>query len=50
MCATKLHGANIDGPAVTGLSFFAIRLRTKLTKTIIGVRSGLFSFVSLLLN
>ena len=30
MCATKLHGAKIDGPAVAGLSFFAIRWRTKL--------------------
>ena len=46
MCATKLHGAKIDGPAVAGLSFFTIRWRTKLhPKTIIKVRSGLFRFV-----
>ena len=46
MCATKLHGAKIDGPAVAGLSFFTIRWRTKLhPETIIKVRSGLFSFV-----
>ena len=51
MCATKLHGAKIDGAAVAGLSFFAIRWRTKLCpETIIKVRPGLFSFVSLLLN
>ena len=30
MCATKLHRAKIDGPAVAGLSFFAIRWRAKL--------------------
>ena len=46
VCATKLHGAKIDGPAVAGLSFFAIRWRTKLhPETIIKGRSGLFSFV-----
>ena len=46
MCATKLHGAKIDGPAVAGLSFFAIMWRNKLhPETIIKVRSGLFSFV-----
>ena len=46
MCATKLHGAKIDGPAVAGLSFSAIRWRTKLRpETIIKVRPGLFSFV-----
>ena len=46
MCATKLHGAKIDGPVVAGLSFFAIRWRTKLhPDSIIKVRSGLFSFV-----
>ena len=46
MCATKLHGAKIDGPAVAGPSFFAIRWRTKLhPETIIKSRSGLFSFV-----
>ena len=46
MCATKLNGAKIDGPAVAGLSFFTIRWRTKLhPETIIKVRSGLFSFV-----
>ena len=43
MCATKLHGAKIDGPAVAGLSFFAIRWRTKLhPEAIIKIRSGLF--------
>ena len=46
MCATKLHGAKIDGPAVAGLSFFAIRWRMNLyPETIFKVRSGLFSFV-----
>ena len=50
VCATKLHGAKSDGPAVAGLSFFAIRWRTKFTESIIRARSGLFSFVSLLLN
>ena len=46
MCATKLHGAKIDGPAVAGLSFFAKRWRPKLhPETIIKVRSDLFSFV-----
>ena len=46
VCATKLHGAKIDGPAVAGLSFFAKRCRTKLhPETVIKVRSGLFSFV-----
>ena len=50
MCATKLHGAEIDGPAVAGPSFFAIRWRTKLhPETIIKVRSGLFSFVLIFL-
>ena len=47
---TKLHGAKIDGPAVAGLSFFAIRWLTKLHhETIIKVRSGLFSFVLIFL-
>ena len=50
MCATKLHGAKIDGPALSGLSFFAIRWLTKFTESIIRAMSGLFSFVSLLLN
>ena len=51
MCATKLHGAKIDGPAVAGLSFFTIRWRTKLhPETIIKVRSGLFSFVLIFLS
>ena len=46
MCATKLHGAKIDGPAVAELSFSAISCLTKLQpETIIKVRSGLFSFV-----
>ena len=46
MCATKLHGAKSDGPAVARLSFFAIRWRTKLyPETIFKVRSGLFKFV-----
>ena len=46
VCASKLHGAKIDCPAVAGLSFFAIRWRTKLhPETIIKVRSGLFSSV-----
>ena len=50
MCATKLHGAKIDGPAVAGLSFFVIRLLTKLHhETIIKVSSGLFSFVLIFL-
>ena len=50
MCATKLHGAKIDGPAVAGLSFFAIRWLTKLHhETIIKGRSGLFSFVLIFL-
>ena len=31
MCATKLHGAKIDCPAVAGPSFFAIRWRTETT-------------------
>ena len=51
MCATKLHGAKIDGPAVAGPSFFAIRWRTKLhPETIIKGRSGLFSFVLIFLS
>ena len=50
MRATKLHGAKIDGPAVAGLSCFAIRWLTKFTESIIRARSGLFSFVFLLLN
>ena len=50
MRATKLHGAKIDGPGVAGLSIFAIRWRTKFTETIIRVKSGLFNFVSLLLD
>ena len=50
VCATKLHGAKIDGPAVAGLSFLAIRWITKFTESIIRARSGLFGFVSLLLN
>ena len=46
MCATKLHGAKIDGPAVAGLSFFAIRWRTKLRpETIIKVRVNVGSIV-----
>ena len=46
MCATKLHGAKIDGPAVAGPSSFAIRWPTKLhPDSIITARSGLFSFV-----
>ena len=50
MCATKLHGAKIDGPAVAGQSFFAIRWLTKLHhETIIKVKSGLFSFVLIFL-
>ena len=50
MCATKLHGAKIDVPAVAGLSFYAIRWRTKLNpESIIKVRSGLFSFVLIFL-
>ena len=48
MCATKLHGAKIDVPAAAGLSFYAIRWRTKLhPESIIRARSGLFSFVLL---
>ena len=48
MCATKLHGAKIDGPAVAGPSFFAIWWPTKLhPDSIIRVRSGLFSFILL---
>ena len=44
------NGAKIDGPAVAGLSFFAIRWRTKLhPETIFKVRSGLFSFVLIFL-
>ena len=50
MCATKLHGAKIDGPAVAGQSFFVIRWLTKLHhETIIKVKSGLFSFVLIFL-
>ena len=50
MCATKLHRAKIDGPAVAGPSFFAIRWRAKLhPEAIIKVRSGLFNFVLLFL-
>ena len=46
MCATKLHRAKIDAPAVAGLSFFAIRWRAKLhPEAIIKVRSDLFNFV-----
>ena len=50
MCATKLHGAKIDGPAVAELSFFATRWITKYTESIIRARSGLFGFVSFLLS
>ena len=50
MCETKLHGAKRDGPVVAGLLFFAKRWRTKFTETIIRDRSGLFNFVSLLLD
>ena len=50
MCATKWHGTKMDGPAVAGLSFFAIRWRINLhSETISKVRSGLFSFVLIFL-